>query len=212
MDMSHIWFVILGCEIGFWAVVLAGLVARYLLRRPRLSTGILLAVPVVDLALVAAVSLDLSSGAPVQSVHRLAGIYLGVTVAFGHSMIAWADGWFAHRFAGGPRPRRTSTTGPAALRHEVTAFARWLAAAAIAAGITWLLAITVADDSQARDLYGIFPTLGVVTAIWLVTGPVWTAVSGGRRRGSDVPAAQQDRRTRHRGDRIDEQQREPGQR
>ncbi|MBS9375224.1 hypothetical protein [Rhodococcus sp. B50] len=35
------------------------------------------------------------------------------------------------------------------------------------------LGSTVANTDQASALYGIFPTLGVITVIWLITGPVW---------------------------------------
>lgn len=37
-----------------------------------------------------------------------------------------------------------------------------------------LLAWTVADGDQARALYGVFPTLGVITVVWLLVGPLWS--------------------------------------
>ena len=39
------------------------------------------------------------------------------------------------------------------------------------------LEATVADDRQRAALDGVFPMLGVVTVIWLVTGPVWALFS-----------------------------------
>ena len=50
--------------------------------------------------------------------HGLAAAYLGFSVAFGHSMVRWADQRFAHRFAGGPPPWRPPKqgAGPGALR------------------------------------------------------------------------------------------------
>lgn len=176
---SPVLWVIIGCEIGFWALVLSGLCVRYLVRRRRLSSALLLGVPLVDVILVAAVALDLARGAEVTTVHRLAGVYLGLTVAFGHSIIAWADAHFAYRFAGGPRPPRPPKTGPAAFRHEVRSFARWLLAAAVTSVTVLALSVTVADDQQAADLRGVFGMLGIVTVIWLVTGPVWSSVSAG---------------------------------
>lgn len=32
--------IIVACEVGFWVILLAGLVARYLLRLPRLGLGL----------------------------------------------------------------------------------------------------------------------------------------------------------------------------
>ena len=51
--------VIVACEIGFWVVLAAGLVSRYVLRRRRLSTALLAAVPLVDLVLLVVSVLDL---------------------------------------------------------------------------------------------------------------------------------------------------------
>ncbi|MGC4933086.1 hypothetical protein ACLQ3C_05340 [Gordonia sp. DT30] len=171
---SPVLWVILGCEIGFWALVIGGLSVRYMLRRRRPSTVILALVPVVDVVLLIAVAVDLSHGAEVTIVHRLAGIYLGETAAFGHSIVAWTDARFAHWFAGAKAPPRPPRSGPAAFRHELLAFGQWLIAAAIATGAILVLSVTVASAQQADDLRGIFPMLGVVTVIWLLTGPVWT--------------------------------------
>ncbi|MGW0037942.1 hypothetical protein [Gordonia sp. NPDC003376] len=170
---SPVLWAIIGCEIGFWVLILAGLSVRYLLHRQRLSTMILFAVPAVDVVLVAAVVLDLADGAQVTAVHRLAGIYLGVTVAFGHSMIGWADARFAHRFAGAPAPRKPPRGGRAAIRAEWIGFVRWLLAAAICGVVVLGLSVTVADAEQAAALRQTFGLLGVVTVIWLLTGPVW---------------------------------------
>ncbi|WLP92757.1 hypothetical protein [Gordonia sp. NB41Y] len=173
LTASPVLWAIVGCEIGFWVLLLAGLSARYLLHRRRLSTALLVAVPAVDIALVVAVVLDLAGGAQVTSVHRLAGIYLGVTVAFGNSVIGWADARFAHRFAGAPAPSKPPRGGRAALRSEWIAFGRWLLAAAICAAVILGLSVTVADAEQAAALRQTFGILGVVTVIWLLTGPVW---------------------------------------
>lgn len=92
-----------------------GLIARYPLRRPRLGAALLIAVPVVDLVLLAATMIDLRRGATATFAHGLAAAYLGFSVAFGHSMVRWADQRFAHRFAGGPpraEPPGTEWRGP----------------------------------------------------------------------------------------------------
>ena len=40
---------IVACEIGFWVVLAAGLLTRYVLRRPRAGAALLVCVPLVDL-------------------------------------------------------------------------------------------------------------------------------------------------------------------
>ena len=178
---SPVLLVIIGCEIGFWVVVIAGLAVRYGLRARRASTIVLRFVPAVDLVLLAAVALDLHAGAQVEQIHRIAGIYLGVTLAFGHSMIRWADVRCAHWFFDGPPPPARVKHGPEAVRREFTEFGRWLLAAAVAGGCIVGLAATVADGDQTSDLFGIFPLLGIITAIWFVTGPAWALLDQGSR-------------------------------
>lgn len=168
---------IAGCEVGFWVLVAGGLALRYLVRAQRLSTLVLAAVPGLDVALLAAVALDLHSGGDVGLAHRLAPIYLGVTVVFGPRLIRWADVRFAHRYADGPAPVPVPKRGPVRLRHEWAEFGRWLAAAAIAGAVVLVLGFTVADAGQRDELFSLFKTLGVITAIWLLTGPVWYAGS-----------------------------------
>lgn len=170
---SHITAVIIGCEIGFWVVVAAGLAIRYLAGRRRAGTVVLALVPLVDLILLGAVATDLHAGADVQTVHTIAGLYLGVSVAFGPSMIRWADARFAYMFAGGPKPEKPPKHGKTAFINECRLFVLWLAAAAISALAVLGLSVTVADHTQAETLRDLFPTLGVITVIWLLTGPVW---------------------------------------
>ncbi|MCF6506523.1 hypothetical protein E9549_03735, partial [Blastococcus sp. MG754426] len=54
---------IIACEIGFWVVLAAGLLTRYVLRRPRLGGALLLGVPLVDAVLLVLTAVDLGSGA-----------------------------------------------------------------------------------------------------------------------------------------------------
>ncbi|VEH96572.1 Uncharacterised protein (plasmid) [Tsukamurella tyrosinosolvens] len=97
---------------------------------------------------------------------------------FGHRMIAWADERFAHRFAGGPAPRKVPKLGPERTRKEWSDFYRWLGAVAIAGAVSLGLGYTVADATQREALLGVFGTLGVITVIWLVTGPLWVTGRG----------------------------------
>ena len=89
---------IAAAEIGFWALVLGGLTARYGLHRRRLSTLMLAAVPAVDVLLLTVTAVDLARGAEAGWSHGLAAVYLGFSVMLGPPLIASLD----RRFAGAP--------------------------------------------------------------------------------------------------------------
>lgn len=74
---------IIACEILFWALLLAGLGARYLLRHSRLSSALLVSAPLVDLLLLAVSIIDLRRGGSATAAHTVAAIYLGVSVGSG---------------------------------------------------------------------------------------------------------------------------------
>ncbi len=75
--------VVVAVEIAFWVLLAAGLTARYVLRLPRAGVALLIAVPFVDLVLLAATVIDLRGGATAGVAHGLAAVYIGVSVAFG---------------------------------------------------------------------------------------------------------------------------------
>ena len=139
-------------EIAFWAFVLGGLVARYLLRRPHLGVALLLMTPVVDLALIAATVIDLRAGATADVFYGLAAIYVGVSVAFGHRMIRWADERFAHRFAGGPPPKRTPKHGPEHARRQREGWYQHLLAFAIGSTLLFGMVYLVGDPARTESL------------------------------------------------------------
>jgi hypothetical protein len=166
------------CELGFWVLLGAGLVARYLLRLRRTSAVLLVSTPVLDLALLAFTVLDLRRGGEATSVHGIAAAYLGFTVAFGHSLIRWADQRFAHRFAGGPPPVKPPKRGPERVAHEWREWAKCVLACGIACAAMTLLSFVVGTPDRTEALWGQWmPRLGIATAIWLVVGPVWTTVA-----------------------------------
>lgn len=165
--------VILTCEVAFWMLAASGLLLRYVVRWRQASSVVLALVPLIDVCLVTAVAIDVYNGAAVTGVHRVAGIYLGWTVVFGKSTIAWLDGWFAYRFAGAPRPAKRPKQGPEAVKNETKSFVKWLVAAAIALAVCFGLSVTVADAEQAAALREVVQPLGLLTVIWFLTGPAW---------------------------------------
>lgn len=172
---------IIASEVLFWVLLLGGLAARYLLRARRLSSVLLVGVPLADLVLVTLTLIDLVGGSTPGNVHGLAAIYLGVSVSFGPYIVRRVDAWFAHRFAGGPAPAKLPDSGPARLRHEWQSMKRMLGAWALAVPLL-LVMVAVSGwrvPGSVAELFGTDPIwawIGRVTAVlvlWFVTGPVY---------------------------------------
>lgn len=144
---------IIGCEIGFWVFVLAGLICRYILRWKKVGALLLLCTPLIDLALVIAAVYDLRGGAEASFAHSLAAVYIGVSIAFGHRMIKWADERFAHRFAGGPKPAGKPKYGQAHAHYERIGWLHHLVAWVIGAAILYGMVLLVNDESRTAVLF-----------------------------------------------------------
>jgi hypothetical protein len=140
------------CEIGFWVVLLSGLLARYALRRPRLGAALLLLTPLVDVVLLVAATVDLRQGAEATAVHALAAIYVGVSVAVGPSMVRWADVRVAHRLGDGPPPTPAPERGPEHARRERRQWFRHLLAWAVGCSLMLLARLMVGDADRADTL------------------------------------------------------------
>ncbi|CND94986.1 Uncharacterised protein [Mycobacterium tuberculosis] len=160
--------VIAACEIGFWVVLAAGLLARYPLRLRRTGAVLLLCVPLLDLVLLAATAIDLRGGATAGTGHGLAAAYLGYSVVFGPGMVRWADERFAHRFAGGPPPRGRPRYGAARTRYEWREFGKAALATAIACALLAAMIVIVGDPDRTRALGAWAGRLGTVLAVWAV--------------------------------------------
>ena len=170
------------CEVAFWVFLVAGLAARYLLKRPALGMALLLGSPAADLLLLVLTAVDVYRGATPTQAHALAAAYLGFTVAFGHSAVRWADERFAYRFASGPRPQRPPKHGPAKVRHEWQVFRQAFLAWAVASVLLLALTALVGDLTRAQALLGYAGMLTVVLVIWFVSGPVPAVFAESHRR------------------------------
>jgi len=156
---------VVGCEVGFWIVLLAGLACRYLLRRPRLGAALLIGVPLVDLILLVASIVDLKQGGQASFADTLAAIYLGVSVAWGHSAIRWADARFAPRFAGGPAPLPRPRYGPEHADLERRRWARHLLAWVVGCLLLLGGVTLVGDIERAATLIGVAGKWTIILAI-----------------------------------------------
>lgn len=184
-------------EVGFWVLLGAGLVARYLLRARRVSTVLLLLVPVLDVVLVTASLFDVAGGSPPGFTHGLAAVYLGGTVAFGHSVIRWADARFVHRFAGGPPPPKPPEYGAARVAYEWREWGKVALAWGIALAVMFVTA-TVAGTGVPPfpewfddPMWSWGARLLPVVVIWFVGWPVWTTLAPPR---APEPEVSDDRR------------------
>jgi hypothetical protein len=166
--------VIIAAEVGFWVLLGCGLVARYLLRARRLGGALLLSVPVVDVVLLAASVLDLRAGGRAGPAHGLAAVYIGVSIAFGHQMIRWADQRVAHRFAGGPPPVRPPRTGRAHAAHERRQWLRHLLAYLIAAAVLAVFTALVGDLARTVPLWQVMVPWGIALVIDFVVSFSYT--------------------------------------
>ncbi|MGW5051952.1 hypothetical protein [Actinokineospora sp. NPDC004072] len=171
------------CEVGFWVLLGAGLVARYALRWRRVGAALLIGSPVLDVVLLVATVIDLRRGGEAGTAHALGATYLGFTVTFGHSVVRWADVRVAHRFAGGPPPVKLPKAGPVRVAHEWREWGKCVLACGIAAVLILFLSFVVGTPEQTELLWRDWlPNLGYLTGLWFLFGPVWslTAREGAR--------------------------------
>lgn len=182
---------ILFCEVMFWVLVAGGLAARYLLRRRMLSTLLLVSVPILDVVLITAVAVHLFNGGTAETGHALGVLYFGFTVAFGHSMIHWADGRFAHHFAGMPKPPPKPKYGAARLRREAIGWTQGLAACALSGAALGVLILWVGDPERTAALSASFAPLGIFM-FWNTVLTVWGVVESFGGRGGDTRGAEAD--------------------
>lgn len=175
---------IIACEVGFWVAIIAGLAARYLAGRPRLGSMLLVAAPVIDVVLLVLVAVDLIGGGTASWHHGLAALYIGVSIAYGHRMISWADAKFATRFRGAPpRPTLGGMAYALACWKDV---ARTTLAAGIAAAILYGLIWIVAAPERTAELDAFFPILGVIVGVellWAISYTLWPKKVSAEARG-----------------------------
>ncbi|SEL91918.1 hypothetical protein [Streptacidiphilus jiangxiensis] len=165
-----LYLLIAGCEIAFWVVLCAALLVRYPLRRPRAGAALLLGLPVIDLLLFVASLVDLARGAAPTEAHALAAVYIAVSLAFGTTMVRWADIRFAARFgtpeeAAAAAVRRPPKSGPAHAAHERRMWLRHLLAWCIGAALVAVDTAVIGDVHRAQPLLQWMGAWGVVLGI-----------------------------------------------
>ncbi|WP_210491318.1 hypothetical protein [Patulibacter sp. SYSU D01012] len=156
---------IVAAEIAFWVLIALGLGLRYLAGQRRLGLVVLACTPLVDLTLLGLVAWDVSQGGTATGAHALAAVYLGVSVVFGHSMIAWADARVAYRFAGGPKPPGKPKDPALKKRLERRGWLKHAAAWALGCGLLMGTVLLVGDADRTQALTATATAWTVVLAI-----------------------------------------------
>ncbi len=158
-------WIIIACEVGFWIFVLAGLIARYVFNQRKLGNLLLICTPIVDLLLLVATVIDLKNGAVATTVHGIAAIYIGVSIAFGHRMIAWADVRFAYYFRNGPKPDKKKKYGSEYAKIEREGWFRHLLSWVIGSGIIFAIIYYIDNNPQTEQLFHIFRLWSIILII-----------------------------------------------
>jgi hypothetical protein len=178
---------IVAAEIAFWLMLVSGLATRYVLGRRLLGMSLLVATPVVDLALLAATTIDLRRGGDAALPHALAAVYIGVSVAWGQRLVSWADVRFAHRFAGGPPPERPPRTGRLHAARQRREWLRHLSAWATGTALLGMGVLVVGDLDRTWALINVAALWTLVLAIDFVISfsyTIWPRTNGGEARRS----------------------------
>lgn len=163
-----------------------GLLVRFVFKKNQLSKLILLCVPLLDLALLIATTIDLSSGKPAEFVHGLAAVYLGFTIVYGHSIIQWADRYVAFKFYAGENPRNTSY-GWAYAKYEWLQWCKGVLACAIAALLISAAILYIDDPQKTEALQQWYAQLAGILFIWFLGWPLAYSVFQRRKPSGQVP-------------------------
>lgn len=159
---------IIGCEIAFWLFLLLGLAVRYLARQRTLGAIILACVPLIDLVLLVATFLHLRGGATPDITDGLAAAYIGVSIAFGPTIIRRMDARFAHRFADGPPAPRPPKYGKERTQYEWQEFRKAAVAWAISSALLAGGVALVGSIERGAVLLDWILRLSMVLLIWLI--------------------------------------------
>jgi hypothetical protein len=165
---------IVAAEVGFWLILVSGLVLRYGLERPRTGMVLLVATPLVDVALLVATTIDLRRGGEAAMPHALAAVYVGVSVAWGRRIVGWADARFAHRFAGGPPPEPPPRAGLLHAARERREWLRHLLAWATGTALLALGVLLVGDLDRTWALVNVAALWTLVLAVDFVVSFSYT--------------------------------------
>ena len=167
VTLNFVAWMIVTCEIMFWIVIVLGLVTRYVFKLNRLGLFFLALTPVIDLILLIITGIDLYRGATASQAHAIAAVYIGVSIAFGKSMIQWADERFQYYVTKqGSKPAKRF--GMEHAKHNMKGWVRHVIAYVIGAGLLAGMIYFINDPSRTAALSGILKIWSIVLSIDLI--------------------------------------------
>ncbi|MGG6310688.1 hypothetical protein [Paenibacillus macerans] len=166
--MNFVAWMIVACEVAFWIVIIAGLTVRYLLKRPKLGLALLALTPAIDLLLFVITGADLYNGAVATTAHAIAAVYIGVSIAFGKSMIDWADRRFRYLVTKQVEAKPVKRYGLDYAKHYLRGFLRHVVSYLIGTGLLVGMIYFIHDPGRTEALSGILKMWSLVLGIDLI--------------------------------------------
>lgn len=155
---------IIAAEIAFWIVILIALVCRYRFNKPKLSIFFFALTPVIDLLLILLTAMDLKAGTPASASHGIAAIYIGVSIAYGKTMITWADEKFQQWFLK-IQIEKQRLTGLAKGIHEVKMLGLHVLAYIISTSLLYAMIVFIGQHTDTSSLLQVMKIWGIVLII-----------------------------------------------
>jgi ABC-type uncharacterized transport system permease subunit len=158
---------IVASEVGFWVMIILGLLTRYVLKKEKLGLVFLALTPVIDLILLVTASIDLYRGATATIAHAIAAVYIGVSLVFGKSMIQWADVRFRYHIAKeGVKPAKLF--GREYAVHNFKGWGKHVLAYLLGSSFLVVLIFLINDPARTEALSGVLKTWTFVIGIDLI--------------------------------------------
>lgn len=162
--MNFIAWTIVACEVGFWVLILAGLVTRYIFNRKKAGFILLAMIPVLDLVLILITGIDLYNGAKPTVAHSIAPVYLAISVIYGKDMIQWADERFMYYVKReGPKPVRR--IGMDHAKRSMRGSLKHILAYIIGGALLLLMIYYIGDSSKTEELWETLYFWGLIVVI-----------------------------------------------
>lgn len=147
-------------EVLMWVCIGLVIFARYKLENKPLSIFFFLLMIVVNIVLLILTSLDLKNGGDATFAHGLAAIYIGISIAFGRSMIRYADNLYKEYILKYWVQKEKPTE-----KQKVMTTAQHLLAYVIGASLLYAMIEYVNDASQTKILISFIKIWTIVMAI-----------------------------------------------
>ncbi|MFI9380169.1 hypothetical protein [Kutzneria sp. NPDC052558] len=96
---------VIGSEIGFFVLLLAGLAVRYLVKMPKTGAVLLALSPVGYVVVLIVGAVELARGGAADIAHVFGAIIIGIVAVSGRHHLHTMDGWVRRRLAKQPKPR-----------------------------------------------------------------------------------------------------------